>query len=196
SMRAIERMRRQGGGRIVNITSIGGRVAVPHLAPYTASKFAMVGLSNALRAELARDGIQVTTVIPGLMRTGSYVNALFKGQHEKEYTWFSVFDASPVASTSAESAARQIVEATRQGRPQITITPQARLLVLFNSIFPNLTAGMMKLMNRLLPGPAGESGDRIKLGWESESSLSPSPLTALGDRATARNNELQGDAPA
>ena len=46
---AIPYMRRQGGGRIVNIASIGGLVAVPHLTPYSASKFALVGLSDGLR---------------------------------------------------------------------------------------------------------------------------------------------------
>ena len=51
------RMKIQGGGRIVNIASIGGVVAIPHLIPYSASKFAQTGLSDGLRAELAKDGI-------------------------------------------------------------------------------------------------------------------------------------------
>jgi len=72
AMRAvIPTMRRQGGGRIVNISSVGGKIGVPHLAPYCASKFALTGLSESLRAELSRDGICVTTVCPGLMRIGS-----------------------------------------------------------------------------------------------------------------------------
>src|SRR6185437_486047 len=78
-------MRHRSFGRIVNIASIGGRVAVPHLAPYCASKFALVGLSDAIRAELDEYGIRVTTVSPGLMRTGSPGHALFKGQHDAEY---------------------------------------------------------------------------------------------------------------
>ena len=56
-------MKRRGFGRIVNISSIGGRIAVPHLAPYSASKFALVGLSDAVRAEVAQHGIRVTTVV-------------------------------------------------------------------------------------------------------------------------------------
>ncbi len=52
---------------------------MPHLAPYVASKFALTGFSDALRAELANNGIAVRTVIPGLMRTGSHVNACFEG---------------------------------------------------------------------------------------------------------------------
>jgi short-subunit dehydrogenase len=62
---ALPYFRRQGGGRIVNITSIGGKIAVPHLLPYSASKFAAVGLSEGLHAELKKENIQVTTIVPG-----------------------------------------------------------------------------------------------------------------------------------
>src|SRR5919197_1890437 len=97
---AIPHMRRHGGGRIVNIASIGGRVGVPHLVPYCASKFALAGLSDGLHAELARENIIVTPVCPGLMRTGSAVNALFKGKHPHEYAWFAISDSLPLASVS------------------------------------------------------------------------------------------------
>jgi short-subunit dehydrogenase len=60
----------RGEGRIVNITSIGGKLSVPHLLPYNCAKFAAVGLSEGLRAELGRSKISVTTIVPGLMRTG------------------------------------------------------------------------------------------------------------------------------
>src|SRR5262249_21748751 len=89
-------MRQRRSGRIVNIASIGGKVSVPHLLPYSASKFALVGLSEGLRAELAKDGILVTTVCPGLMRTGSPRNATFKGQNTAEYAWFSISDSLPL----------------------------------------------------------------------------------------------------
>ncbi len=88
-------MRRRRSGRIVNIASIGGLIAVPHLAPYSASKFALVGYSDAVRAEVAKDGIRVTTVCPGLMRTGSAVNALVKGRHEAEFAWFGTLSSLP-----------------------------------------------------------------------------------------------------
>src|SRR5438045_4845904 len=71
----VPHMRAKGGGRIVNISSIGGRIAVPHMAAYSASKFALAGFSDAIRAELARDKIYVTTVTPGLMPTGADVDA-------------------------------------------------------------------------------------------------------------------------
>src|SRR5436309_7591109 len=87
TLAALPHLRKQDTGRIVNISSIGGRIAVPHLAPYSASKFALAGLSDGLRTELAREGIYVTTVFPGLMRTGSHVNAQFKGKRRAEFTW-------------------------------------------------------------------------------------------------------------
>ena len=116
---AIPVMRGQGGGRIVNISSIGGKIGVAHLVPYCASKFALTGLSTALRAELAKDKILVTTVSPGLMRTGSPFNAQFKGRHREEFTWFIVADSMPLLSIDAVSAARQIVDACRCGDAEL-----------------------------------------------------------------------------
>src|SRR5581483_2459292 len=185
----VPHMQRRGDGRIVNIASIGGKVAVPHLLPYVASKFALVGLSEGLRPELAKDGIYVTTVCPGLMRTGSHVNALFKGDHEKEYALFSMANASPLLSTSSEKAARQIVEACRYGRAEIFITRRARLLEIVNALFPGLVAESMALVNSALPGVRDRRGDVLKRGWESRSRLAPSFLTRRADRAAARNKE-------
>ena len=182
-------MRRRGFGRIVNISSIGGRVAVPHLAPYCASKFALTGLSDAIRAELAQDGIAVTTVSPGLMRTGSPLNAQMKGQHEAEYAWFAISDSLPGMSISAERAARQIVDACRYGDPELTITVQARAAELLNQLAPSAVARMMMVVSKLLPGPAGREGDRIKMGRESESAWAPSVATTLSDKAAVLNNE-------
>ncbi|HEX6292158.1 MAG TPA: SDR family oxidoreductase [Herpetosiphonaceae bacterium] len=185
-------MRKQRGGRIVNISSIGGKVAVPHLLPYSASKFALVGLSDGMRAELAKDNIRVTTVCPGLMRTGSPPNVSVKGQHRSEYAWFAISDALPLVSIDAERAAQQIIEACRHGAPELTITLQARLAVIANHLFPGLVANVMALTNRLLPGPTNAEGDEARTGWESQSALAPSLLTRLSDRATVRNNELDG----
>ena len=195
---AIPHMRRQGGGRIVNVSSIGGKVAVPHLIPYCTSKYALVGLSDGMRAELANDKIYVTTVSPGLMRTGSHMNALFKGRHRKEFTWFSIFDAFPLTSTTALKAARQIIKACRYGDPSLVITVQARLAALANEIWPGLIATGMVLFNDYLlpsPAPAKEDGDRLRRGWESQSDLAPSVLTRPADQTVPDNNELRGHTP-
>ena len=183
-------MRRGGARRIVNISSIGGRVAVPHLVPYCASKFALTGLSEGIHAELAREGIRVTTVSPGLMRTGSTYNAWFKGQHRHEFAWFHLADSIPGLSIDAKRAARQIVDACRHGDAELTITPPTRLAVLLNAASPETMAGIMSLANRLLPSAAAEGGDELRSGWQSVSRLIPSGVTRLADLASHENNQL------
>lgn len=193
TMAALPHMRRQGGGRIVNISSVGGKVAVPHLLPYCTSKFALVGFSDGMRAELAKDNIMVTTVCPGLMRTGSHFNALFKGQHQREFTWFTLLDALPISSVNAQNAARQIIEACRVGASQLIVSPQAKAIVYGSAVLPGLTAEAMKLMNHLLPRATDTRGDFAKTGWESQSTLAPSALTYLADQATQRNNGVRAN---
>jgi NAD(P)-dependent dehydrogenase (short-subunit alcohol dehydrogenase family) len=186
--RIVPEMRKWGGGRIVNISSIGGKIAVPHLAPYSASKFALTGFSDAIRAELARDNIHVTTVAPGMMRTGSHVNAKFKGKHDIEFAWFSASAGAPLISMNADRAARKILAACRRGQPSLTLTFAARGAILGNALFPNLTGYMMKLVNRFLPGAAGEAGNESLRGSQLHR-LIPEWLTRLLDRASVRNNE-------
>ncbi len=183
-------MRRRGFGRIVNVASIGGRIAVPHLAPYCASKFALVGLSDAVRTELDQYGIRVTTVSPGLMRTGSPRKASMKGQHESEYAWFAISDSLPGLSTSAENAARQIVEACRYGDPELTITLPAKLAMIVNHVAPTAVANAMILANQLLPGPNNGDGEQSRRGAESTSRWAPSAATVLTDKAAVVNNEV------
>ena len=189
---ALPHMRREGAGRIVNISSIGGKISVPHLVPYSASKFALAGLSEGLRSELARDNITVTTVFPGLMRTGSAVNAMFKGQRPQEYVWFAISDSLPLASITPERAARQIIRACRYGDAELVITIQAKMAVLARTVAPELFADTMALINRLLPGPSMSDGDEPRPGRENESELAgpPSPLTAPAHRAAEENNEM------
>lgn len=185
----IPSMRRRGFGRIVNISSIGGRIAVPHMAPYSASKFALTGLSDAVRTELAPYGVRVTTVAPGLMRTGSPMNAQVKGQHQAEYAWFAIADSLPGFSISAERAADQILSACAHGDPELTITLQAKAAAVLNQLAPTAIARMMTIASRLLPGPVGTEGDRAQRGRESESRWAPSVATTLTDRAAILNNE-------
>lgn len=186
----IPHMRRAGGGRIVNISSIGGKVAVPHMAPYSMSKFALVGLSDAFRAELARDGIRVTTVTPGMMRTGSQVNAKFKGDHGAEYTWFALSTALPLAAVEADRAAAKIVAACRRGQASLIIGLSARVAIIGNALFPSLTGEVMKLVTRMLPGPVGVEGDESKSGHEArEDQRLPGWLARFGDAAVGENNE-------
>ena len=187
---AIPHMRRQGGGRIVNISSIGGKIGVPHLAPYCASKFALTGVSEALRAELAKDNICVTSVLPGLMRTGSPFNAWFKGRHRDEFTWFVVSDSVPGITIDAARAAWQVIDACRHGDAELVITWPARLAIVANAVLPEAFAFGMNVANRLLPAPTdARSGNERRSGWQSASRWAPSRLTTLTDRAAVLNNE-------
>src|SRR4051794_1061122 len=184
-------MRRRGDGRIVNISSIGGEIGVPHMAPYCASKFALNGLSQALRAELVSYGVYVTTVCPGLMRTGSPRNAFFKGKHRAEYAWFSITGSLPGVSMNADRAARQIVNACRYGRAKITLSIPAKLAITANTIAPEITANLNTLVAWLMP--RGERRAAYE-GFRSKSAFSPSILTALNERAAEKNNEMLQEA--
>ena len=190
TLAALPYLKQSSTPRIVNIASIGGKIAVPHLLPYSASKFALVGLSEGLHSELAREGIRVTTVCPGLMRTGSTYNATFKGKHRLEFAWFHIADALPGLSIDAQSAARQIIEACRRGDAELIISLPARLAVIGNAIAPNAMAALMHLTNRLLPSAAGVEGNEERSGWQSVSRAAPSALSSAADRATFENNEV------
>jgi NAD(P)-dependent dehydrogenase (short-subunit alcohol dehydrogenase family) len=186
---AVPEMKARRAGRIVNIASIGGKIAIPHLLPYTAGKFALVGYSNGLRVELARHGIVVTTVCPGLMRTGSHLNAEFKGRHEEEYAWFATGAGMPFFSMSAECAARKILAACARGDAEVVLGLPAKLAVAGQALSPNLTSGILALVNRRVLPEEGGIGTAVAKGRESRGGLPPS-FTALADRAAAENNEL------
>jgi short-subunit dehydrogenase len=149
-------------GSIVNIASIGGKFAMPHLLPYVASKFALVGFSQGLHAELRHKGIRVTTVCPGLMRTGSHVHARFTGDEKKESRWFTIAATTPVVAASIKHAANCIYLAEVAGRAEITITPQAWLTARLAGLAPEATQRAAALVNEyILPDPV--SDDQLSL---------------------------------
>lgn len=186
---ALPHLREAGSGRIVNIASFGGKLAVPHMAPYCASKFALVGLSDGLRAELAEEGIAVTTVCPGLLRTGSHLNAFFKGDNEAEFSWFAGGIAIPGSAMSAETAARHIIEACRSGRPDLTLSLKAKAAVIAQAVMPNTTARIASLVNRFMPH-RNVSTER-KSGWQSRDRTARI-VTNKADAVTEDLNGLRG----
>lgn len=182
-------LRARGAGRIVNVASIGGRVPVPHMAGYTASKFAMLGFSEALRTELAGTGVKVTTVVPGPMRTGSFMNAQFAGQAEREFRWFSLLSSLPIATLSARTAARRIVRACAAGAPELELGAGAHIIELFRGFAPGWLHLAMRLFGAILPGPSTDSGPPLR-GRELARDGAIGALSALGRRAARENNEL------
>jgi short-subunit dehydrogenase len=192
TLAALPVMRGQAHGRIVNITSIGGKVSVPHLLPYCTAKFAAVGFSEGLRAELGSGPVAVTTVVPGLLRTGSHLNARFSGRSEEEFTWFSLGASLPVLSMDAGTAARQIVDAMRQRRAELILTPLGQLAARGAGIFPELTSALLYLTKQVLPAATGQHGPAVP-----GSALRPAlnqqvfnRLTALGRTAARQLNQL------
>lgn len=185
---ALPMLRKQKAARIVNIVSIGGLISIPHMLPYSSSKFALLGLSEGLHAELAKDNITVTTVCPGMMRTGSHVNAKFKGRNKLEYAWFSIGNSLPFISMAAEEAAKEILSACQRGEPHVTLTVPAQIAAKFHGFCPGWTAELMALVNAMLPSPGG-IGAKTTTGKESHSKWSPSSVTVMSDTAAAANNQ-------
>lgn len=199
ALAALPVMRGQRHGRIVTIASIGGKLSVPHLLPYSTAKFAAVGFSEGLRAELGRGPVMVTTVVPGLMRTGSHLQARFTGQAGKEFTWFALGASLPLVSMDAERAARQIIGAVRQRRAEVILTPAAQLISRIAGLAPGLTSDALHLVQRLaLPAPAGPLTDDAQDSGEGTPGHALNPavsrkafdrLTAVGRAAASRFNE-------
>lgn len=173
-------MRRQGHGRVVNVTSVGGKVSVPHLLPYCMAKFAAVAFSEGLRAELGAGPVTVTTAVPGLMRTGSHLQALFRGQREKEFTWFSLGAALPPVSMDASRAATRIVSAMCARKPEVILTPMAQVVSRGAGVFPGATVRMLHAFGAALPRPADQANDTAAGG-----ELRPAMPSVLFDRVTA-----------
>lgn len=189
ALTTLPHLRRRDRGHIGIITSIGGEVSPPHLLPYATAKFGAVGFSDGLISAVQGTGVSVTTVVPGLMRTGSHVMAELVGQPEKEFAWFAPAASLPGVSINADRAARRIVDGVLAGRSRVTLTPLAWLGVRVRGLAPGTTARAMGVVDSLLPGPGGR--ERV-LGVEAEQRAG-SPLlralTALGDRARPRTNE-------
>jgi short-subunit dehydrogenase len=193
----LPRMRERRRGTVVNVTSIGAAVGVPHLAPYTAAKFAMRGWSEVLGAEEARHGVSVVTVMPGLMRTGSFGRVLVKGRRYAEASMFSLLSSLPLLTVSAERAARRIVRAIEYGERVIVIGTPARLLRLAHALAPGAVVRVLGGVNRILPTPQEGAREEIALPGELfRRGLARSVLTALGDRAARRYNEEPEPEPA
>lgn len=183
-------MRERHSGTIVNIASIGGRIPVPHLLPYVAAKHALAGFSSGLRAELAADGVSVTTVVPGLMRTGSHRAARFSGQSRREYAWFATAASLPLLSGSADRAARAIVRAAEHRRPELVFTPAAKLACRAYALAPATTTRLLGVAARLLPS-ATSTPEHDVPGVQNTRQQGSflAGMTVLGERAAQRNNE-------
>ncbi len=189
-------MRERGSGKIGVIASVGGLIAAPHLLPYSTAKFGAVGFGRGLRSELAGTGVSVTTVTPGLMRTGSHVRAEFVGRYRQEYAWFAAAASIPLLSMDAERAARRIVDGVLAGRSVVVLTPLAKIAPRIDALFPRSTSALLGLTARLLPDAPGAAASTGTVeGRRAAAQLDPLPrrlldaVTRWGLRAARRFNE-------
>ncbi len=185
TMAVVPQMRQRGEGHIVNVTSIGGFVSVPHLLPYNCAKFAAVGLSQGLCSELAPCGIRVTTIAPGTMRVGSHLNAEFRGDARREYRWFALAATLPGASIGGRRAARQIVRAIRRQETFRAIGLPAAITERLNGIMPATMARILSLINRVLPSAHSPEANGAMHGWEVHEDLKSGLLRAVTSAGTA-----------
>jgi NAD(P)-dependent dehydrogenase (short-subunit alcohol dehydrogenase family) len=196
TLAALPGMRARRRGRIVNITSIGGKVSVPHLLPYGAAKFAAVGFSEGLAAEVARDGVRVVTVVPGLMRTGSYLHAEFEGNAPGEFTWFALGSSLPGVSMDAERAARRIVRAIKRSEWEPILSLPAQALARIHGLLPGTLVGVLALVNRLLPRAGGAGEAAVGLDLQRASGAGALHVaTSLGRAAARRFHEYPPTRP-
>ena len=181
-------LQRRGGGRILNVASVAGKAAIPHMAAYSASKSALVGLGEALRPELIDHNVYLTTVCPGTIRTGSAWHATFKGRAESEFAWFTKGDMAPVQSIGTGRMAGKIIDALEHGDAELIAPWNAKLLSAFHGLAPGVSQEVMALLNRLLPDPVpGDS--TATTGKQADVGQLPAWTAEMQEEAAAKFNE-------
>ncbi|MEV8565419.1 SDR family NAD(P)-dependent oxidoreductase [Streptomyces sp. NPDC051322] len=195
SLEALPHLRRsRAGGRLALIGSVGGLLGVPHLLPYSCAKSAVGALAEGLYAEAAPDGVTVTAVHPGLMRTGSHLHAEFGGPQQQEFAWFSALAGTPLVSMDAGRAAKAIVRGVQRRRTRIVLTPAARAAGFAHGVAPALTTRLTALSARALPAAEGDGG-ALREGAAVEPPSHPVARklrawgSALNDRAAKAYNQ-------
>lgn len=187
-------MRQRRRGRLGVVTSVGGMISVPHLVPYSTAKFGAVGYTRGLSFDLAGTGVTATTIVPGLMRTGSHVQAVFVGNAQAEYAWFAPGASLPLLSMDAERAAAKMVDGVLRGRGIVLLSPLSKIGARVYGLAPVTAGAALGLMSRLLPKAPATGGGTGVLGHDARERLSSGiveGLTTLGNRASSRYNETR-----
>ena len=144
---------------ILNISSIAGRRGIPARSDYSASKFAVQGFSEALRAELAKDGIDVLLVNPGLTQTNFSKNMLEqKAKVQMDH----------LRGMTSEQVACKTLDALAAGRNEVTLSLKGRLLVLFSRFWPWLVDTVTK---RKVRGLFREEREQRRAGKREEEAV-------------------------
>ncbi len=140
---AVPYMQAQQRGHIVNVASVAARISAPYMGIYSATKFGLVAISDALRSELAGTGIGVSVIYPGLTQTSFMENMT----QEVE-----VPPLPPVARfASSETVANRIAQAIRWELRDVYVSPEDVAAVSLNTIAPQLTDWAMRIFMRPAP---------------------------------------------
>lgn len=185
----LSHMKERRMGHIVNITSVGGKVSIPHLLPYSAAKFAAVGFSEGIAAELRQHNISVTTIIPGLMRTGSYINALFQEDSKDTFKIFSAISSAPGLTITAEKAAKGTIQAIKEKRSLKVLGVPAKALIELHHFFPETLSKIFTLTSEILPGE--DTPDDLVKGIEIKEKFENSELPGFQILGENAQNEYQ-----
>ena len=194
TMAVLPHMRQRRSGRIVNVTSIGGKLPTPHQAAYVAGKFAATGWSETLAIELRKDGIEVSTVTPPPLNDGAPLHAHFNGRAEEEFLWFARSLTSRARATSTERAARTIVDAARYGDAERAVSFTSWLASRAFGTAPNLTSRALSLVDRGLPASAAPgTSSPMRLGAEVVAASNDPRVRALGDASVEDERHYMPD---
>ena len=132
-------MRQEGGGTIINISSVAGHIPLPFHGAYSATKFALNAIGNAARVELKKDGIHVLTVCPGYVRTAFSQNAV-RGNEPKTVR------PAAIRGISAERVARATLRGYLKGKREVIVPWWMHLPVKVYQLFPGLVEwGMVRM---------------------------------------------------
>jgi len=182
---------RSGDADIVNITSIGGKIPMPHLLPYATAKFAMTGFSEGLSAEIRSRGVHVLTVTPGLMRTGAHLQAEFAGNQRQEYRWFALGASVPGFSMQISRAATQIVNALIDRKRELVLTVAACAAARIFGGSPGPSLKLLESVNDyILPDATDETTRRSGKDLHSSQPAVFRGLTIFGTKAAEAQNQF------
>lgn len=148
AMAVLPHMSENGAGRIVNVTSLGGKVAQPHLGTYIAAKYAATGFSETLAMEARKHGVRVSTVTPPPLRNAAFLNVRIKGDAERELLWFAKSLSSRFFSIDPERAANTIVDAAQYGDAARSVSTLSWLSSRLYALAPGLAVDLMSLWER------------------------------------------------
>jgi len=142
-------LRERGAGRIVNVASASGYCNLPSLSAYGTTKYAVVGLSEALRAELLPSGVMVSVVCPGLVQSSILETARIRGVADPETERRALTDLYHRRGHSPESVAKAIVGAAESGKALVPVSSEAWLLYLLKRLTPSALPWFLRASERL-----------------------------------------------